>query len=106
MSEYQFPNHVMERFARHLRQEERSPGTVAKYLRDVSALCPLAGQRPGDKGTGHRVEGASAHPGVRSHYHQLHAGCHQRPVPLPGWDECRVKFLKVQRRLFRTRDGS
>ena len=29
MSEYQFPNHVMERFARHLRQEERSPGTIA-----------------------------------------------------------------------------
>ena len=46
MSEYQFPNHVMERFARHLRQEERSPGTVAKYLRDVSAFAHWLGSAP------------------------------------------------------------
>lgn len=101
MSEYQFPNHVMERFARHLRQEERSPGTVAKYLRDVSAFAHWLGSAPVTKelATGwkeHLRTQGYAPTTINSMLAAINGLFH-----FLGWDECRVKFLKVQRRLFR-----
>ena len=101
MSEYQFPNHVMKRFARHLRQEERSPGTVAKYLRDVSAFAHWLGSAPVTKelATGwkeHLRTQGYAPTTINSMLAAINGLFH-----FLGWDECRVKFLKVQRRLFR-----
>ena len=90
MSEYQFPNHVMERFARHLRQEERSPGTVAKYLRDVSAFAHWLGSAPVTKelATGwkeHLRTQGYAPTTINSMLAAINGLFH-----FLGWDECRA----------------
>ena len=101
MSEYQFPNHVMERFARHLRQEDRSPGTVAKYLRDVSAFAHWLGSAPVTKelATGwkeHLRTQGYAPTTINSMLAAVNSF-----FRFKGWEGVRVKFLKVQRRMFR-----
>ncbi len=84
-----------------LRQEGRSPATVEKYLRDVRAF---AGWLDGRAVTREAVSD------WKDHLLELHYA----PVTINaalsalnnlflflGWEDCRAKFLKVQRRLFR-----
>ena len=83
-----------------LRQEERAPGTIEKYLRDIRGFFAwLDGrtvtkeivtdwkeQLQTEKATS-TVNGALA--AINGLFRFL------------GWEDCRVRFLKVQRRLFR-----
>ena len=88
-------------FGAYLRGEERSAGTVEKYLRDVRAFSAWLGGRPVTR------EGAAAWK-----EHLLETG--HAPVTVnsmlaainglfrfAGWEECRVRFLKIQRKMFR-----
>ena len=88
-------------YGQYLRTEERSSGTVEKYLRDVRAFAAWMGGVPVTK------ELAA---GWKEHLHfQGYAPATINSMLAAinglfhflGWDECRVKFLKVQRRLFR-----
>ena len=48
-------------YTAHLRREERSPGTIEKYLRDIRAFAGrLAGRQTSFQGTGCRMEGSPA----------------------------------------------
>lgn len=88
-------------YAAHLKSEERSPATIEKYLRDTAAFARWL---DGAIVTKERVSAWKA---------QLIASCYA-PATINamlsavnsllrflGWEECRVKFLKVQRRAFR-----
>ena len=88
-------------YGQYLRTEERSSGTVEKYLRDVRAFAAWMGGVPVTK------ELAA---GWKEHLHfQGYAPATINSMLAAinglfhflGWDGCRVKFLKVQRRLFR-----
>ena len=46
MESYHLTSEHLEAFRRHLLEEERAPGTVAKYLRDLEAFCRWLGDRP------------------------------------------------------------
>ena len=88
-------------YAAHLRAEERSPGTVGKYLRDVSAFACWLGSAPVTKELAaawkeHLLSQGYAPVTINSMLAAINGLFH-----FLGWDECRVKFLKVQRRLFR-----
>ena len=88
-------------FAAHLRAEERSPGTVGKYLRDVRTFAAWLGGRPVSKELAaawkeHLLSQGYAPVTINSMLAAINSLFH-----FLGWDECRVKFLKVQRRLFR-----
>ena len=88
-------------FAAHLRAEERSPGTVGKYLRDVRAFAAWAGGQPlsrelAAEWKAHLLSQGYAPVTINSMLAAINGLFH-----FLGWDECRVKFLKVQRRLFR-----
>lgn len=88
-------------FGAWLYQEERSPGTVEKYMRDAAAfVCWLDG-RPVTKE-------------LTAAWKSDLQSCGYAPVTVNsklaalnglfqflGWNDCRVKFLKIQRRLFR-----
>ena len=89
-------------FARHLRKEERESGTIEKYLRTIRAFSTW-------------LEGslASKETAARWKEHLQATGCQPCTVNsmlsglnkffvFMGWDDCRVKYLKVQRRLFRS----
>ena len=42
-------NQVLASFAAYLRQEDRAPGTVSKYLRDAAGFAAWLGQRELDR---------------------------------------------------------
>ena len=83
------------------RREERSAGTTEKYLRDVGRFARWLEGRPVT------AELAAA---WREHLTaQGYASVTVNSMISPlnhlfrflGWDECRIKFLKIQRRMFR-----
>ena len=88
-------------FHHFLKEDEREPATIEKYLRDVRAFANWAGNRPVTKELAARWK-----------EHLQKTGC--QPVTVNGklsainkffsflgWSDCRVKYLKIQRRIFR-----
>ena len=88
-------------FVRALRAAERSPGTIEKYRRDV---CQFAAWAGGGEVSRERtaawrdslLEGGYAPVTVNS----MVAAVNQFFTFL-GWEDCKVKALKIQRKLFR-----
>ena len=88
-------------FARHLQSRERSAGTIEKYVRDVGALAAFLG---GAEVTRERtaawrdalLEQGRAPVTVNS----MVAAANQFFAFL-GWEDCKIKALKLQRKLFR-----
>ena len=101
MNNYYLIAEQITAFSLHLRMEEHSPGTVEKYLRDVGAFARWLEDRPVTK---EAVAGWKAHLQAAGY---APATINSMLAALNGlfrflgWDECRVKFLKIQRRLFR-----
>lgn len=101
MNTYILTYDQLQKYTYWLRREERCEGTVEKYLRDIQAFARWLEGRPVTK---EQTAGWKAY--------LMAAG--YAPVTINsmlsainglfrflGWEECRVKFLKVQRRLFR-----
>lgn len=101
MRDYRIGREQIDRYAAHLRREERSPGTVENYLRHARTFAAWLNGRP-----------VTRERAAEWKEHLLSKGC--APVTVNamlaalnglfrflGWDDCRVKFLKLQRRLFR-----
>ena len=88
-------------FTGYLKKEERSPGTMEKYLRDVGSF---AGWLDGREVTKERAAAWKEHL-LAEHYAPVTVNAMLAAVNsffrFAGWDDCRVKFLKIQRRLFR-----
>ncbi|MDO4314207.1 MAG: tyrosine-type recombinase/integrase [Oscillospiraceae bacterium] len=91
----------IDAFAHHLRAEERSSGTIEKYLRDVRAFAAW-------------LDGRAVTRETAAGWKERLLAMHYAPVTVnsmlsavnvffrfAGWEDCRVKFLKIQRRLFR-----
>ena len=88
-------------FANHLRQVERSPGTIENYLRHVRSFAAWLDGRPVTK---------EAAAGWKEHLlsqdycpSSINAmlGGLNRFLDFAGWRECQVKTLRLQRQLFR-----
>ena len=88
-------------YAHFLQTVDRSTGTIEKYLRDVQAFrCwldgrPVTNERLTEWKTS-LLEQGYAPVTINSKLAALNGLFH-----FLGWDECHIKFLKVQRRLFR-----
>ena len=88
-------------FAAYLRREERSAGTIDKYLRDTRAFLRWLHGRPVDKACAaawkaHLLERGYAPVTINGMLSSLNS-----LLRFLGWKDCRVKFLHIQRRLFR-----
>lgn len=89
----------LQAFEKHLRENEKSPATIEKYLRDARAfLCWLDGREPTKELTicykeslTERYEAASVN--------SMLAGINSY-LSFSGRADCRVKPLRVQRTLF------
>ena len=91
-------------FERHLRLEEREPGTIEKYLRDIRAFAAWLEEKPLDKEAAvawkeHLLASGYAPSTINS---MLIAA--NRFFHFQHWDELRVKTVRIQRRIFRSRD--
>lgn len=95
-----FPERIAA-YAQHLRTEECTPGTIEKYLRDIRAFAAWLDDRPATKELAaawkeHLLATGHTPATVNSMLAALHAF-----FRFSGWDDCRVKYLRIQRRLFR-----
>ena len=101
MNEHTLMAEHIAAYAQHLRAEERAPGTVEKYLRDVRTFAAWLDGRPVTKETAagwkeRLVSDGYAPTTVNSMLSSINA-----LFRFAGWDDCKVKFLKIQRKLFR-----
>ncbi len=87
-------------FARQLGEEERSPATLEKYLREVRQFAAFLGGREVTRelAASWREE-LSARQSPATVNGKLTAL--DRLLAFLGWEDCRVKHLRVQRQLFR-----
>lgn len=85
----------------YLYAEERSTGTVEKYIRDLTAFMGWLNGRAvtKERNTGWK-EYLLSHNYAPATINSMLAALNGLYRFL-GWEECRVKFLKIQRRLFR-----
>ena len=101
MATHRLTPQQIQAYTRHLQLEERSPATVEKYLRDVRAFALwLNGRTISKELTSewktHLVAQNYAPASVNVMLSALNG-----LFAFLNWGECRVKFLKIQRRLFR-----
>ncbi len=91
-------------FCQHLRSKEREPGTIEKYRRDVRAFATWLQGREASK---ERVVEWKEHL-RRSGYAPVTINSMLTAVNrffrFLGWDELRVRSLRIQRRMFRNRE--
>lgn len=88
-------------FTCYLQNEERSAGTVENYLRALRAFVSWQAGAPVDKAAISRwkeylLEAGYAPVTINAMLAAIHSYLHFR-----GWDQFRVHYLRVQRRLFR-----
>ena len=91
----------IEAYGRYLCAEERGSDTIEKYLRDVRAFSAFLAGRAVTRETAaawkaHLVAAGYAPVTVNAMLSALNG-----LLAFLGWNDCRVKFLKVQRQLFR-----
>ena len=95
---------TIEQFEAYLHKEERSNGTVDNYIRNVRELAAwLAGQAVTKE---QLVAWKDALQAKRLQPTMVNAklaaiGCFLRVM---GWQDCQVRFLRVQRRVFREKE--
>ena len=101
MTEHRLTSPQIQAFAQHLLLEEKSAATIEKYIRDVHAFaCWLDGREISKELTSqwkaHLVERDYAPASINAKLSALNS-----LLEFLGLNDCRVKFLRVQRRLFR-----
>ena len=104
MEQRQVSGEMLERFVQALRCDERAEGTVEKYCRDVAGFVAWLDGRPVTAETGavwksHLLEAGLAPVTVNSKLSALNSF-----FRFMGWTDCRVKFLRLQRRVYRDRE--
>lgn len=85
----------------HLRREERAPGTREKYLRDLRTFALWLDGRPLEKELAHAWKEELQAQGYAPVTINAKLSALNGLLHFLGWEDCRVKFLKIQRRLFR-----
>ncbi len=101
MAENRITEEQITGFAKHLRQAERSPGTIENYLRHVRAFTAWLDDRPVTK---EAAAGWKAHlidKGYCPSTINAMLGGLNRFFDFVGWKKYQVKALRLQRRLFR-----
>ena len=91
----------IDAFGRYLQQEERSASTIEKYLRDIRAfVVRLDGKVLTKESVCAWKEELLAQGYAPATINTMVAAVNQF-LSFLGWDDCRVKSLRLQRRLFR-----
>lgn len=88
-------------YADFLRQEERAPATVEKYLRDVRTFVSWLDGRLVTKQLAAEWKACLLSRGLSPATVNGKVSAVNGLFRFLGWEDCRVKFLKLQRRAFR-----
>jgi len=88
-------------FIRHLQAEEREQGTIEKYMRDVGLFIAWLGERPATAETAAQWKSELRSAGYQPETINGKLSALNKFFRFMAWPECRVKYLKIQRKLFR-----
>ena len=88
-------------FRQHLLEEEREPATIEKYLRDVRGFAAWIGREMVTKETVTRWKEQLATSGCQAVTVNGKISAVNKFFTFLGWMDCRVKYLRIQRRMFR-----
>ena len=91
-------------FERALKQEERAEATVRKYLRDLTEFTAWLEDRPLSKETAAAWKEVLLDAGLAPVTVNGKLSALNGFLRFLGREDCRVRFLRVQRRVFRERD--
>ena len=104
MREHRLVAEAIQSYEDYLRREEKATGTREKYLRDVKLFRAWLGEREVTK---EAVAGWREHLAAQGYspatVNSMLAALNSL-FRFLTWEECRVKFLKIQRRMFREPD--
>ena len=94
----------IEVFKSWLKQEERSQGTIEKYLRDLKAFLQFLPENTLPRGAAKESLTAWKEYLIRSKYAVVTINSMLTAVNgffrFVGWEECRVRPLRIQKRIF------
>ena len=89
-------------FKRQLGREERELGTIEKYMREVKKFALWQGRRKVTKETVSEWKEQLRQSGYKPETVNGKLSAVNKFLSCMGWGECCVKYLKIQRRLFRS----
>ena len=101
MKERALTNAHITAYARFLREEERAPATIKKYLRDIRSFTTWLERRPATKELASRWKASLLEGGQSPATVNAKLSAVNGLFRFLGWEDCRVKFLKLQHRVFR-----
>ena len=91
----------LQNFAEELRRQERCPGTIEKYLRDTQVFLAWLDGKAVERETAAEWKSALLESGLAPVTVNSMLAAVNKFFAVVGWQECRVKPLRIQRRLFR-----
>ena len=92
---------TMDRFYEYLLEEERSSGTIEKYIRDVRLLQSWLGSDPVTKENAARWKQELLQSGRAPSTVNSMLAAANTYFRFMGWDELKLKSIRLQRRFFR-----
>lgn len=101
MEEQYLTEEQMEAYGEYLRREERSAGTVDKYMRDLRSFAGWLDGRPVTKELAAEWKEQLIARGYAPVTINAMISALNGLLGFLGWEACRVKFLKIQRQIFR-----
>ena len=88
-------------YAASLQKEERAPATAEKYLRDILAFAAWLDGRPAARDAAARWRDSLLAEGLTPATVNAKLSAVNGLFRFLGWEDCRVKHLKIQHRAFR-----
>lgn len=101
MKDGHLTNEHIAAYSEHLREEERAPSTIEKYRRDAGSFLAWLDGGHVTKETVKRWREFLLARGLEPVTVNTKLSAINGLLHFLGWDECRIKFLKIQRRIFR-----
>lgn len=102
MKQYALSKEQLSAFRRWLYEEECSSGTVGKYLRDIRDFLLWLGRNPITKEAVSQWKEKLQRSGIVPGTVNSKLSALNKLFGYLGWRDCRVKYLKIQRSLFRS----
>ncbi|MBQ8751722.1 MAG: tyrosine-type recombinase/integrase [Clostridia bacterium] len=100
MEQHEITMELTRAFETHLRTAERGEGTIEKYLRDLGRFAAWSGGRA-DKETAIAWKASLQERGYAGTSINAMLAAVKAFFRFAGWEECRVRALRLQRRMFR-----
>jgi len=104
MKEKKLTRIQLNAFVSYLQAEEREPATIEKYLRDIRAFMAWADNREINKELAAAWKDHLKKSGLQPETVNSKLSALNKLFGFLGWEDCRVKYLKIQHRLFRRSD--